>query len=621
MRAFARAVAYVTALAAASAPAGAQNPSAADSALIDRILSAAHAAAGGAQLDAYAMLTEAGSLVQNGGPASAFKQVTDLRSGYTRAQLSVGPATYLQGYDGTDWSEVNGSLSIVSLPTFVADAVTQAYLSSNAYFRPDQRSTILSAQETTADGERAYLLRVEPAGGSPADLYFDAANYRLVKVVAHTADGTDTTTNSDFQPVQGVPVPMRSVEVDARGTTTTVTATSIAFAAASDPAALARPRYVSQGTLAVPTSVPFVSDALGGLGHIVVPVTLNGKRTSLIFDSGGSNLLVPTAVTRLGLTASGAMASGGAGAKGQMSAFARVESLDLGGARLANQNFTVTPLAYALLHNRKNVGVEGLVGYEYLANFRIVVQYARHLLDVMPFDSPSPSGGVTLPFKSDGQHAYVLAALDGISGYYILDTGNGGGIALNLPFVQEHHLFSGGGVTYVSPGGIGGGYHEVHAAAKSFEFAGRTFYDVPVVIPQVAAGFFATRGVAGNLGSAFLSRFTLAFDYKAQTVTLIPNRDVSMAFRSDRTGLSLNQDDAGAFVVRGVVAGSPAAGAGVESGDRITAFGRNAVSSGFGLGDLRPFLSGNKPFTLTIVRDGATRTVTIVPRAMLPAPQ
>jgi hypothetical protein len=592
-----------------------------DAAKIDQILVSAHTAAGGAVLDGFATMKQSGSFVQNGGPPSAFEGVTDLRSGYSRNQVVIGPATFVQGYDGTQWTVANGSLSIVSLPSFVADAVTQAYLSSNAFFRPNQRSTITSGKEETADGQHAYVLHVEPAGGSPADLYFDAASYRLVKVVAQTAQGLDTTTNANFQTVQGVPVAMRSVDVNSSNTTTTTTVTSVTFAATADPAALARPPYVSHGELAAPISIPFVSDAVDTFGHIVVPVTLDGKRATLVFDSGGGNFLLPGAAQRLGLHASGGIASGGVGATQQMTAFAPVSTVDYGGARLLHQNFVVTPLSYPFSDPRKGVSPEGLIGAEYLANFRIGVRYADHVMDVAPFGAPAPSGGVTLPFKSDGQHSYVLATVDGVSGYYLLDTGNAGGVVLNLPFVQEQHLFPKAGLTYASPGGVGGGFLDTVTAAKSFAFAGQTFQNVPIAIPQVKSGFFATRGVAGNLGSAFLQRFTVVFDYKAQTATFIPNRNLHMPFRSDRVGLSLNQTEAAAFEVRRVVPGSPAAQAGIAAGDRITAFAGNRVSAGFGSGDFFPYSQGSKPFTVTVARGSASRTVTLKPRLLLPPPQ
>ncbi len=604
-----------------AAASAAPSPGAIGAAQIDEVLVQAHVAAGGTRLDGYAAMTQSGSFVQDGGPSNSFESVVDLRNGYSRIQLVVGPATFLQGYDGTQWGQENGVLAIVSLPSLVADAVTQAYLSSYAFFRRDQASTFKSGREENVDGQPAYVLHAEPLGGSPADLYFDASFYRLVKVVAQTAQGTDTTTNSDFQVVQGVTVPMRSVDVNASGTTSVTTLKTIQFSTGLEPSAIARPSYVSHGTLAAPVSIPFVSDLVGGLGHIVVPVSLNDKPATLVFDSGGANFLVPDAAKSLGLQASGGIATGGAGTQQQMTAYAHVASVDFGGARLSDQNFVVTPLGYPLLHPRKDVTIEGLIGFEYLANFRVSVRYADRQIDLAPFDEPAPSGGVTLPFKADGAHAYVLATVDNVSGYYLLDTGNAGSIVLTTPFVKEHHLFPKGGSIYRSPGGVGGGYSETHATAKTFAFAGQTYHDVPVSIPQVTSGFFATRGVAGNLGSGFLSRFSVVFDYKAQTVTFVPNRNVAMPFRVDRIGWSVGQDDSGAFEVRQVVPGSPAAEAGIATGDRITAFAGNQVAGGFGLGDLSPYSTGRAPFTVTVKRAGVDKTVRLTPRNLLPPSQ
>ncbi|MFY9862083.1 MAG: PDZ domain-containing protein, partial [Candidatus Cybelea sp.] len=70
-----------------------------------------------------------------------------------------------------------------------------------------------------------------------------------------------------------------------------------------------------------------------------------------------------------------------------------------------------------------------------------------------------------------------------------------------------------------------------------------------------------------------------------------------------------------------VVPGSPAAQAGINNGDRITAFAGKPVSSGFGLGDLSPYTQGSRPFTVTVAHAGASKTITLTPRKLLPAAQ
>lgn len=414
---------------------------------------------------------------------------------------------------------------------------------------------------------------------------------------------------------------MKSLDINAAGTTTTVTLKAVTYETTLDPADIARPQYVAHGNLSAPVSVPFQSDDVGAIGHMVVPVSLDGGHAEMYFDSGGANFLVTPAAQRLGLKSSGDIAIGGVGSHQQMSSMAAVSVVDFGGAHLEKQNFIVTPLLYTLVHPKKGMVVDGLIGYEYLANYRVAVRYADGRIELAPFDAPAPKGGVTLPLKSDGNHAYVEATIDGVSGYFLLDTGNGGGVDLNGLFVDEHHLFPKGGLRYISPGGVGGTVETTIAMAKSVQLAGVSYSNVPVGIVHSKAGAFATRGVAGNLGARVLSRYTVVFDYKAETVTFIPNADATKPFRIDRTGMSLNQTGPDAFDVLGTIPGSPAEQAGILAKDRVIAIGGISVASGLGLGDVRPYTSGNAPFTVTVERGQSTKTITITPRSIQPQPQ
>jgi len=588
---------------------------------IDRVLARAHVAAGGAVLDRMAGSFEAGGASVQGGAPQPFTNVTDLRTGYFRQQVTIGPSIERFGYDGAQWTERNGIFSIVSLPAFVADGVSAAYLSSNAFFRRSERATVLSGYETTVGGRKQEVLHVKPPGGSAADLFFDAVTYRLTRVVAYTASGIDTTTFSQYRTIQGIPTSMVSVDVDPSGTKTTTTLSKVTYTRTLDPKQIARPPYVSHGNLKAPISVAFRSDDEGAIGDIVIPVKLDAATAPMYFDSGGGNFLVPQAAKRLGLKLSGDTVSGGVGAKEQITHIAAVSTVDIGGAQLRAQNFVVTGLPYAAVAPRAGMTVDGLVGYEFLANYRVIVRYPRGRIEIAPFSAAPPAGGVTLPFKSDGAHSYVKATIDGASGYFLLDTGNAGGLDLNDPFVREHHLFTAGGLPYVSPGGVGGTIAETVAVAKSFRFAGITFHNMPLGIIHTKAGIFATRGIAGNIGARVLSRFTVVFDYRAGTVTFIPGPKPTARFRTDRTGLSLDQRGPDAFEVLAVVPHSPAAQAGMRAGDRIVAIDGKKVSSGIGFGNMRPYVINRRRIVFSIERNGTTANVTVKPRNILPPPQ
>jgi len=127
--------------------------------------------------------------------------------------------------------------------------------------------------------------------------------------------------------------------------------------------------------------------------------------------------------------------------------------------------------------------------------------------------------------------------------------------------------------------------------------------NAPVVdVPAALAGQFASKSIAGNMGAGILARFTVTFDYAHRTVTFVPNAHVADPFIGDRTGLSLNQPEAGFFVVLSVAPNSPAAEAGLKAGDHIVEIaGQNIASGNLGGGDVHAFFVDLKRTELPLV--------------------
>lgn len=106
----------------------------------------------------------------------------------------------------------------------------------------------------------------------------------------------------------------------------------------------------------------------------------------------------------------------------------------------------------------------------------------------------------------------------------------------------------------------------------------------PVAIsPSNAAGVLANAQIAGILGTGVLKRFHVIFDWPHQRMLLAPGPDVNMRSPGNCSGLSLrvSPPDYHRLLVNGVIAGSPAAQAGILAGDVIEAVTR-------GTGEPRP---------------------------------
>jgi hypothetical protein len=574
-------------------------------------------AVGGNAWRGIAALHFTGTVISGGVP-SPFQQLTDHRTGWSKSVTRNGSVTDVSGFDGVAWDFQGGPVSEQTLPGLRADNVTQGYIARDGWWNAGDPATMSSLG---ASGGEAGV-RVTPAGGSPVDVWFDARTGLIDRLVAHTDYGLSTTVTDDYRQTGDVVISYRSVTTDPAGAVTTAVAKTVTPLASITAAQLARPTPVSSGRLARGTTGT-ASFTLSTSPDILVRVRFPQGSLPLIFDSGGGNYVVPEGAKQLALRTAGGLPLEGVGNGSVNAAFASVGTIALGSAELVDQHFVVAPLPYALVHEGRGVTVYGLVGAEFLQSFRTTFDFAASRITFAPFDQPAatPPGAVVEPMLSDGAHAYVRASVNGVPGIFLLDTGDNGGITVFRQFVTAHHLLHGSGLKYLSIGGVGGhlGY-EVYRL-KSFELGGGLMHAPPVTVSDAAAGAFASRSIAGNIGLRVISRYHITFDFRRQTVTLIPGSGIDAPFHLDRSGLSLNQLDATAFVVLSTVAGGPAAVAGLQAGDRIVAIGgRNVAQAKLGILDVRPFITGRRPYTITTQdKDGTLHTLRISPRDLLPA--
>jgi membrane-associated protease RseP (regulator of RpoE activity) len=100
------------------------------------------------------------------------------------------------------------------------------------------------------------------------------------------------------------------------------------------------------------------------------------------------------------------------------------------------------------------------------------------------------------------------------------------------------------------------------------EVAGFTLPDLVAGYSTQKQGFFASPFLAANLGGGIWKRFTVTFDYGAETMVLQPNATLGAPDSYDRSGM-LVITKAGELAVYAVRYGTPAARAGLAKGDII----------------------------------------------------
>ncbi|HEY1975845.1 MAG TPA: aspartyl protease family protein [Candidatus Baltobacteraceae bacterium] len=528
--------------------------------------------------------------------------VVDLDNGAYRSEFKSGPFVQAQGFDGTAWVQRNGLVSVVDLPGLRRDAVTLAYLQSQGWLR-------------NGAAPRSGRVTLQPAGGSKVALSFDGNTHLLTGAVVDSEYGPDRFDYRDYRQVDGIAWPFATIETDPTGARTVTRLTGLQVLHSIPRAAVSPDRNAKKPALTGVVRVPMRSDAPTYMAHILLPLRIDGRPVQMLFDTGGQNSLNPAAATRLGIGASGAISVGGSGGSSARARIARVKSMAVGDASLDDQRFIIFPLPYQIAHPAYGVRVDGVVGSEILENFRVTIDYAARSFVLSSLTAPSTARGVTVPFWSDGSHAYVQASVDGASGLFGIDTGDPGGVTVFGPFANRHGLYRSKGVRYFGLG-IGGADAEDEYRGKTMRLGGVTLLQPIVKVSRSTSGDFSARSVAGNLGADVLSRFTLTFDYGRRTVTFAPNADVRRPFRQDMTGLTVVQRRGGSLYVVAVAEGTPAAEAGVRPGDAIVAVNATRAVE-MGVKDFDRYRFADVPFTVTIERGGTHKTLSLRPRLLL----
>ncbi len=199
----------------------------------------------------------------------------------------------------------------------------------------------------------------------------------------------------------------------------------------------------------------------------------------------------------------------------------QTDSLVIGGLVLLSQVGGVMDLSLVgSKRSAEDLPFGGLLGYDFLSRFPVLVDYASNSLTVYnPDRFQPPLGGIEVPFDLTLQVPTVKAELNGLPGLYLVDLGNAFGLIVNREFSRTHDLLAKLSDIQDLPheiGGVGGGLSGKSAYAASFAFGDIRISDLRVLLPDSGSGLAGSVELAGNIGNMVLSQFRVLFDYRSQ---------------------------------------------------------------------------------------------------------
>ncbi|MFN2480714.1 MAG: aspartyl protease family protein [Pyrinomonadaceae bacterium] len=343
-----------------------------------------------------------------------------------------------------------------------------------------------------------------------------------------------------------------------------------------------------------------------------------------ILDTGASATIINERVAKeLGLRSGRREKGTGTGGEIEVGMIDGV-SLSMTGATVTDQTVGAFPLdMFAPIAGRQ---VGGIIGYDFIKEFVIEIDYAASLLNLYePAGYVYRGAGEIVPVNLIERKPWVRAALvvserQSFEGTFEIDTGGDGVMVVSTPFVKKHRLDELIANRRAGNSGGAGGMIGSSDARVAGVRLGRFTLDRPIVtLIQARSGEYATEKFDGVIGGEFFRRFKLIVDYSRRRVILEPNARLNDPVETDMSGLEFASegDDFSQYVVNEVIANSPASEAGFKEEDVLTAIDSRPASA-FTLEQIRALLRREgEEHTLAVRRGGETLTFRIKLRRLL----
>jgi len=318
------------------------------------------------------------------------------------------------------------------------------------------------------------------------------------------------------------------------------------------------------------TTMPF-TELFGGV--IVLKIQVDDGKDSLnfIFDTGNSGIsLDSTVAIKLGfeLVTSNKIIRGVSGSRNAV--YSSNHSIHLPSLDLDSLQFHI--LDYELLSSVYGMPIDGIIGYSFISQFIININYETHVLEVYkPGNFIYPKGGFFLLPEFSIFPIIPISLKDSkeVNIHAIFDIGAGLNLLVSSKFADQIWSTTSNTKLYETQiEGLGGKKMVYLKTLKKLKLGPYTFRKVPVHIFNDENDILRYPILGGILGNDLLRRFNIILNYPDSKFYLTPNKNIYEPFDYTYSGLSVAQDNQEITVID-IVKHSPADIAGLEIGDQI----------------------------------------------------
>lgn len=373
-----------------------------------------------------------------------------------------------------------------------------------------------------------------------------------------------------------------------------------------------------------PATVPFELNNR----HIILKGKVNSQPIEFVLDTGDQYAIVDLDLAqRMNLSLEGNVRVGGAGASTLMGAFVKDATFTLDGLPGFSQPVKMALPLGNILSPRAGRAFQGIIGYEFIREFVVEIDYQARVLKLHDKENFTYSGpGESIPITLVHGHPILEAEVTPagstppLKGKFVFDIGAAMTLALHSPFVAENKLLGPHFKTIRSLGGAGAGGETTGQLGRVTELklGSFTIKNPITLFSEDKAGALANSALAGNIGARVAAKFRLFLDYGRKRIIFEPNSTFAAPYDQSSAGMSLIAEgsDFRTFRIRAVLENSPASEIGLQKDDMIVSID-NQPAAEFTLSKLNEMFERSVPYKLTVRRGDQTLQLTLTPRRLL----
>jgi hypothetical protein len=437
-------------------------------------------------------------------------------------EVRMPGVSLVQAYDGEVAWQKDHNGQVTQLTGFEKrELLKNLYFESFAYLLPDRLPGSMEYRGVVdRDGVPYHEVAFYPLDSDTVLAYFDRDSGRRKLLLSRLDNINTITLMDDYRRVSGILIPFYS-RATAQGISlfSEFKLDTIEWNVPVDASLFAMSDVAAADYHFPPgedmVKIPFQYRA----GHIRLAATLNGrKRVWFILDSGSSTNVIHQPIARqLNLPVVGTLPARGL-AGFENADLVRTDSIAIGWLTLYNQVAGSLDLAMLERAGNENEDFGGILGYDFLSRFPIMIDYQDTTLTVFnPDRFTPPEGGTEVPFHLTMLVPTIRCELNGVPGDFIVDLGNAFGLIVHQQFARRHKLEKKLDDVTAIPGrysGIGGGVGGKTAFAATFRMGEVLLQSLRVILPDSSSGIAGSEQIAGNIGNLILENFKVLFDYK-----------------------------------------------------------------------------------------------------------